>query len=104
MALERHSLAREALNKDISQRKISESTLDLKADKVTSTLNAPKVENSQISPVNKSRMVSNLRDSIWDNKMVEDKRIDLSLRYDFSLSELFNMMDYSKTGYVSLLD
>jgi len=98
LAIERHSLARESLNKSISQRKSelkSASLLDVKEDKVDA---------SHLSPANKSRMVHNLRDSIWDNKMVEDKRIDLSLRYDFSLSELFNMMDYSKNGYVSLLD
>lgn len=69
-----------------------------------STPNIDDYDAKQMSPLNRTRMVVNLRDSIWDNKVLEDKRIDLSLRYDFSLPEVFSMFDYSKTGYVSLLD
>lgn len=98
ITVNRHSLAREALKKDIEEKRSEmriKSMLDSKEDTY---------EQKQLSPANKSRMVVNLRDSIWDNKMVEDKRIDLSLRYDFSLYELFSMMDYSNNGYVSLAD
>lgn len=109
LALERHSLAREALNKDINDRRseIRSKTLlesEIRSKTLLDIEEKSYVPPKELSPSNKSRMVVNLRDSIWDNKMVEDKRIDLSLRYDFNLSELFNMMDYSKTGYVSLLD
>merc|ERR1740139_695825 len=97
MAASRNSLARDTLRRDIEEKRSelrSKSLLDVEEA----------INHKEISPANKSRMVLNLRDSIWDNKVVEDKRIDLSLRYDFSLSELFNMMGYSKNGYVSLLD
>lgn len=100
MAASRNSLARDTLRRDIEEKRSelqSKSLLDVTEDLIQK-------DHKEISPANKSRMVLNLRDSIWDNKVVEDKRIDLSLRYDFSLQELFNMVDFSKTGSISLLD
>ena len=97
MAASRNSLARDTLRRDIEEKRSelrSKSLLDVEEA----------INHKEISPANKSRMVLNLRDSIWDNKVVEDKRIDLSLRYDFSLQELFNMVDINKTGSISLLN
>lgn len=49
-------------------------------------------------------MIVNFKDSIFDNKCLEDKRVSLALRYDFCLTELFAMIDYGKTGLLSLAD
>jgi len=58
----------------------------------------------ELSPVNQSKMIVNFKDSIFDNKCLEDKRVSLALRYDFCLTELFAMIDYGKTGLLSLAD
>ena len=39
-----------------------------------------------------------------DNKILEEKRINLSLRFDFCLMELFHMMDKDKNGYLTLAE
>merc|ERR1711935_1154823 len=58
----------------------------------------------ELSPCNQSKMIVNFNDSIYDNKLSEDKRVNLALRYDFCLTELFSMVDYGKSGYLSLAD
>lgn len=58
----------------------------------------------ELSPVNKSRVIINLGDSISDNKVLEEKRVSLSTRFDFCLTELFSLMDYGRTGLLSLAD
>ena len=58
----------------------------------------------ELSPVNQSKMIVNLNDAIYDNKILEDKRVGLALRYDFCLHELFSMMDINKSGHVSLTE
>jgi len=102
-------LARESLRRELETRRSVVSMQNLDTKLLSNQLSVRNLSSefydpTQMSPMNKTRMVVNLRDSIWDNKVLEDKRIDLSLRYDFSLTEVFSMFDYSKTGYVSLLD
>lgn len=46
-----------------------------------------------MSPVNQSKMIVNLNDSIIDNKLLEEKRINLAMRYDFCIVELFKLFD-----------
>jgi len=49
-------------------------------------------------------MITSLKDTILDNKMLEKKRIDLSLRNDFCLTELFSIFDQRSTAYINLSD
>lgn len=49
-------------------------------------------------------MIVNLNDAIHDNKLLEDKKVGLALRYDFCLHELFGMMDINNSGWVSLTE
>lgn len=62
------------------------------------------IDPDRMTSMNKSRMIVNLKDSIWDNKRLEDKRIDCSLRYDFCLSEFFEMFHATRNGHLSLFD
>lgn len=58
----------------------------------------------KISQKNKSLLIENLKDSLLDNKVLEELRINLSLRTDFTLPELFKLIDYSKTGRLTFND
>jgi len=42
--------------------------------------------------------------AVTDHNLLEDKRKVLSLRSDFMMTDLFNMIDTGKTGYLSLND
>lgn len=65
---------------------------------------AAKTVNSQLSPQGHKNLVENVVDTMQDNKALEEKRVNLSLRYDLCLTELFSMMDYTKTGNLVLAD
>ena len=41
-----------------------------------------------------------MKQSVNSNKIIEEKRIALSLRFDFNLRELYSMADTNKTGIV----
>ena len=56
----------------------------------------------ELSPVNQRSMIVNLKDSIFDNKVLEEKRTNLAMRYDFALTDMFSMADYDRTGVVTL--
>lgn len=49
-------------------------------------------------------MIVNLNDSIIDNKLLEEKRISLSMRYDFCLMEMFALVDSKNLNYLNLAD
>jgi Ca2+-binding EF-hand superfamily protein len=89
LAFERTSLARDSIRRELE---LKTTSMVFSEDK------------KQLSPRNRANLVVNLKDQMYDNKMLEEKRIDLSLRYDFCLNEFFSMFDYSKTGYLSLSD
>ena len=79
-------------------------SLKHEADALRST--ASKSNYSWVPPssYNKVKLVENHKDSIMDNKILEEKRINLSLRFDFCLMELFHMMDKDKNGYLTLAE
>lgn len=77
---------------------------ELKYSAYKSTADKTWVDPRELSPRNHAKMVINFEDSIFDNKCLEDKRTNLALRYDFCLTELFAMIDYAKTGLLSLSD
>ena len=52
----------------------------------------------------KVSFLSFIEGAVTDHKLVEDKRKTLSLRSDFNITDLFNMIDTGKTGYLSLND
>lgn len=58
----------------------------------------------ELSPVNQSKMIVNLNDSIIDNKLLEEKRIALAMRYDFCLMEMFTLLDVKQMNYLNLAD
>lgn len=90
LALERTELARQSIRKELE---------------LTSSLHVmSETKKDPLSPRNRANLVVNMKDQMHDNKMLEEKRIDLSLRYDFCLNEFFSMFDYSKTGFLSLSD
>jgi len=49
-------------------------------------------------------MIVNLNDSIIDNKLLEEKRISLAMRYDFCLLELFTLIDSKRIQSLNLSD
>jgi len=104
-------LKEEALRESITREKLRESLLssrrsmrnsELKYSAYKSTADKTWVDPRELSPRNHAKMVINFEDSIFDNKCLEDKRTNLALRYDFCLTELFAMIDYAKTGLLSL--
>jgi len=50
----------------------------------------------------KKNLLFNLRGTIGDFKVLEEKRKNLAMRPDFSLSEIFGMIDNGEKGYVDL--
>lgn len=57
-----------------------------------------------LTPDNKANMVTQMRASLKDLKNLEEKRINLALRFDFCLTEIFSQIDVGETGYLSLND
>ena len=57
-----------------------------------------------IDTATKCELVSHLAGTIGDHSTLESKRRDIAMRSDFCLSEIFNMIDTHKVGYVSLSD
>ena len=53
---------------------------------------------------NTTRLNNNLKDCVGDLVILEDKRKNLSMRFDFCLTESFSQFDVNKTGYVGLND
>jgi len=52
----------------------------------------------------KKQLVLSLRGTVGDHRVLEEKRKNLAMRPDFSLSEIFAMIDMKKNGYVGLND
>jgi len=52
----------------------------------------------------KARLFTNIDSCLSDILNIEQKRKNLSMRYDFNLTEIFNMIDVEKTGYIGLND
>merc|ERR1712151_183012 len=50
----------------------------------------------------KRKLVFNLRGTIGDHRVLEEKRKNLAMRPDFALSELFTMVDTDKNGYANM--
>ena len=50
------------------------------------------------------RFVNAIKEVIEENKIIEKKKIALSLRYDYNLIELFRVINESNNGYVSLFE
>jgi len=46
----------------------------------------------------------NMKDMMLDNKILEEKKKNLSLRPDFNVQELFGMINYNKNGYLSVVE
>jgi Ca2+-binding EF-hand superfamily protein len=57
-----------------------------------------------IDTATKCELVSHLAGTIGDHATLESKRRDVAMRNDFCLSEIFNMIDTHKVGYVALSD
>lgn len=115
----RESLTRETLRKSLYTERESakkESALKSTAAKTDMSRSYAKTANMsrsfhressrtrELSPAIQSKMIVNFNDSIYDNKLLEEKRVNLALRYDFCLTEMFSMVDYGQSGYVSLAD
>lgn len=45
-----------------------------------------------------------MKDMMLDNKILEEKKKNLSLRPDFNVQELFAMINYNKNGYLSVCE
>jgi hypothetical protein len=58
----------------------------------------------EITDENKRALVENIKECLTDQKTLEEKRINLSLRFDFCVGEFFQQCDGRKTGYVNLQD
>lgn len=58
----------------------------------------------ELSPVNQSKMIVNFKDSIFDNKVLEEKRTNLAMRYDFCLTDIFAMVDFNRSGVITIED
>jgi len=58
----------------------------------------------KISDENKTNLFDQMRATLKDFKILEEKRINLSLRFDFCLTEMFQQIDTGKTGYITLND
>jgi len=50
----------------------------------------------------KSELLRALNGTMKDQRILETKRKNLAMRYDFCLSEVFGMIDLNKSGYVNL--
>jgi len=50
----------------------------------------------------KRKLVFNLRGTIGDHRVLEEKRKNLAMRPDFALSELFTMVDTDSNGYANM--
>jgi len=48
------------------------------------------------------RLVENLKACMGDLRKLESKRKNLSMRFDFCLTEMFNQIDQGQTGYLTL--
>jgi len=59
-------------------------------------------QDTQADPECRNRLVSNLNNVLKDMKKLENKRKNLSMRFDFCLTEIFNQIDVGSTGYVTL--
>jgi Ca2+-binding EF-hand superfamily protein len=50
----------------------------------------------------RARFVANVRECLDDVKLIEEKRKNLAMRFDFCLTEVFGQIDVDKTGYVGI--
>lgn len=56
-------------------------------------------EPKQADPECKDRLFKNVRSMLTDFRKLEAKRKNLSMRFDFCLTEIFTQVDTGKTGY-----
>lgn len=85
-----------------------------KSDNFNSVLSNPTV--TEFSPVRSYRYYNNevftklkcfldkMQASLVDNKRLDEKRACLTLRYDFCLTEIFNMVNKTTEGFINLED
>lgn len=52
----------------------------------------------------KRAFIMNMQECLNDQKILEEKRINLALRFDFCVGEFFQQFDNRKTGYINLND
>lgn len=59
-----------------------------------------------LSPTKSSagNLVESCKDMVLDNKILEEKRKNLSLRPDFNVQEFFHMINYNKNGFLSIVE
>jgi Ca2+-binding EF-hand superfamily protein len=56
----------------------------------------------EADPDCQDRLVDNLKACLGDLRKLESKRKNLSMRFDFCLTEMFNQIDQGQTGYLTL--
>ena len=50
---------------------------------------------------NRLKFLEFLKESYTDNELLEEKRKRLTVRCDFSLTEIFSFIDVGQSGYIS---
>jgi len=106
------NLRRSTLQPITNEEKLNESQVALSPTKFTGTLettNTNALEKSELmtdakqaDPECRGRFFTNVKAILSDFRKLEAKRKNLAMRFDFCLTEIFNQIDTSNTGYMTL--